>query len=135
MTQLDDRGQMVKAARMYFLDGRGQDDVARVLGTSRSKVSRMLAAARAQGIVEIRIQDPRGAGPDQMQGQRQAVLITPHRLQQRQVLGNQQVELPDLLDILFSCGSDASAPVHLPAARRRWYSSRSRFMVAGSTSA
>ena len=42
---------------MYFLDGRSQDDVARALGTSRSNVSRMLAAARAQGIVEIRVHD------------------------------------------------------------------------------
>lgn len=42
---------------MYFLDGRSQDDVARVLGTSRSNVSRMLTAARAQGIVEIRVHD------------------------------------------------------------------------------
>jgi DNA-binding transcriptional regulator LsrR (DeoR family) len=42
---------------MYFLDGRGQDDIARVLGTSRSNVSRMLSAARAQGIVEIRVHD------------------------------------------------------------------------------
>jgi DNA-binding transcriptional regulator LsrR (DeoR family) len=49
---------------MYFLDGRPQDDIARVLGTSRSNVSRMLAAARAQGIVEIRIQDPQGRDED-----------------------------------------------------------------------
>jgi DNA-binding transcriptional regulator LsrR (DeoR family) len=42
---------------MYFLDGRSQDDVARTLGTSRSNVSRMLTAARAQGIVEIRVHD------------------------------------------------------------------------------
>src|SRR3954449_11594648 len=52
-----DRVALIKAARMYFLDGRSQDDVARVLGTSRSNVSRMLAAARAQGIVEIRVHD------------------------------------------------------------------------------
>jgi DNA-binding transcriptional regulator LsrR (DeoR family) len=64
MTQLDNRGQMVKAAQMYYLDGRGQDDIARVLGTSRSKVSRMLAAARARGIVEIRIQNPYGRNED-----------------------------------------------------------------------
>jgi DNA-binding transcriptional regulator LsrR (DeoR family) len=50
-----DRISLVKAARMYFLDGRSQDDIARVLGTSRSNVSRMLTAARAQGIVEIRV--------------------------------------------------------------------------------
>ncbi len=42
---------------MYFLDGRSQDDVARALGTSRSNVSRMLTAARAQSIVEIRVHD------------------------------------------------------------------------------
>jgi DNA-binding transcriptional regulator LsrR (DeoR family) len=45
----------VTAARMYFLDGRGQDDIAEELGTSRSNVSRMLSAARRQGIVEIRV--------------------------------------------------------------------------------
>ena len=50
-----DRMSLIKAARMYFLDGRSQDDIARVLGTSRSNVSRMLTAARAQGIVEIRV--------------------------------------------------------------------------------
>jgi DNA-binding transcriptional regulator LsrR (DeoR family) len=43
------------AARLYFVDGRGQDDIAKVLGTSRSNVSRMLSAARRQGIVEIRV--------------------------------------------------------------------------------
>src|SRR5438876_8645979 len=52
-----DRGTLIKAARMYFLDGRGQDDIARVLATSRSNVSRMLSAARAQGLVEIRVHD------------------------------------------------------------------------------
>src|SRR5918911_1214927 len=52
-----DRGTLLKAARMYFLDGRGQGDIARVLGTSRSNVSRMLTAARAQGLVEIRVHD------------------------------------------------------------------------------
>jgi DNA-binding transcriptional regulator LsrR (DeoR family) len=52
-----DRAALIKAARMYFLDGRSQDDVARALGTSRSNVSRMLTAAQAQGIVEIRVHD------------------------------------------------------------------------------
>src|SRR5919112_3817428 len=50
-----DRTSLVKAARMYFLDGPSQDDIARVFGTSRSNVSRMLTAARAQGVVEIRV--------------------------------------------------------------------------------
>jgi DNA-binding transcriptional regulator LsrR (DeoR family) len=52
-----DRGALTKVARMYFLDGRSQDDIARLMGTSRSNVSRMLGAARMQGIVEIRVHD------------------------------------------------------------------------------
>jgi DNA-binding transcriptional regulator LsrR (DeoR family) len=49
---------------MYFLDGRSQDDIARVLGTSRSNVSRMLSTARTLGIVEIRIRDEYGRDAD-----------------------------------------------------------------------
>jgi DNA-binding transcriptional regulator LsrR (DeoR family) len=49
---------------MYFLDGRSQEDIARVLETSRSNVSRLLKAARAAGIVEVRIQDEEGRDPD-----------------------------------------------------------------------
>ena len=52
-----DRHSLIKAARMYFLDGWSQDDIARAIGTSRSNVSRMLSAARAQGVVEIRVHD------------------------------------------------------------------------------
>src|SRR5690349_2115751 len=52
-----DRNALIKAARMYFVDNRSQDDIARGFGTSRSNVSRMLTAARAQGIVEIRVHD------------------------------------------------------------------------------
>ena len=54
------RELLVKAARMYFVDGRSQGDIARVLETSRSNVSRMLSTARGLGIVKIRILDERG---------------------------------------------------------------------------
>ena len=66
-----DRVALIKAARMYFLDGRSQDDVARVLGTSRSNVSRMLSAARAQGIVEIRVHDQTSRAPELEQALRE----------------------------------------------------------------
>lgn len=56
---------------MYFLDGRSQDDVARTLGTSRSNVSRMLTAARAQGIVEIRVHDHTARAPELEQALRE----------------------------------------------------------------
>ena len=58
------RELLVKAARMYFVDGRSQGDIARVLETSRSNVSRMLSTARSLGIVKIRIQDERGRDTD-----------------------------------------------------------------------
>ena len=56
---------------MYFLDGRSQDDIARTLGTSRSNVSRMLTAARAQGIVEIRVHDQTARAPELEQALRE----------------------------------------------------------------
>ncbi|HVQ96620.1 MAG TPA: sugar-binding transcriptional regulator [Mycobacteriales bacterium] len=55
-----DDTDLVKAARLYFQDGLSQHEVAAALGTSRSNVSRMLAAARERGIVQIRICDPAG---------------------------------------------------------------------------
>jgi DNA-binding transcriptional regulator LsrR (DeoR family) len=55
-----DDADLVKAARLYFQDGQSQHEVAQALGTSRSNVSRMLAAARERGIVQVRIVDPAG---------------------------------------------------------------------------
>ncbi|HEX6756480.1 MAG TPA: sugar-binding domain-containing protein [Mycobacteriales bacterium] len=59
-----DDADLVKAARLYFQDGLSQQEVAQAVGTSRSNVSRMLAAARERGIVQVRIVDP--AGRDNM---------------------------------------------------------------------
>ena len=49
------RSILVAAARLHYLDGKSQGEVAKELDLSRSSVSRILAAAREQGIVEIRI--------------------------------------------------------------------------------
>lgn len=51
---------LLAAARLYYLQGRSQAEVAQTLGTSRSNVSRMLAEAQRQGIVEIKVNDPGG---------------------------------------------------------------------------
>lgn len=48
---------LVRAARLYYEEGRTQSEVARELGVSRSNVSRILAQARAQNLVEIIIHD------------------------------------------------------------------------------
>lgn len=49
---------LVKAARLYYIEDRSQGEIARELGLSRSSVSRILTAAREQGVVEVRIHDP-----------------------------------------------------------------------------
>lgn len=51
---------LMAAARLYYVEGYSQAQVAETLGTSRSNVSRMLTEAQSQGIVEIRINDPEG---------------------------------------------------------------------------
>ncbi len=45
---------------MYYDEGRSQQEIAQAFGFSRPNVSRMLTAAREQGIVEIHIHDPAG---------------------------------------------------------------------------
>lgn len=55
---------LVKAARLYYEEGRSQHQIAETLGVSRSSVSRMLTAARERGIVQIRINDPAGRDLD-----------------------------------------------------------------------
>lgn len=49
---------LVRAATLYYLEGKSQAEVAADIGVSRSNVSRVLAAAREQGIVDIRINNP-----------------------------------------------------------------------------
>lgn len=49
---------LYRAARMYYLDNATQAEVAAALGTSRPTVSRLLAEARASGIVRIEVLDP-----------------------------------------------------------------------------
>lgn len=54
---------LVRAARLYYEDGRTQSEVAQALGVSRSNVSRILTQAREQNVVEIVIHDPFEAPP------------------------------------------------------------------------
>jgi deoxyribonucleoside regulator len=56
-----DRAIVTSVARMYYLNRMGQSQIANIYGISRSTVSRMLTAAREQGIVRISVEesDPR----------------------------------------------------------------------------
>lgn len=44
-------------ARLYYLDGLGQSEIAKICGISRSTVSRALTTARERGIVRISVDD------------------------------------------------------------------------------
>jgi DNA-binding transcriptional regulator LsrR (DeoR family) len=59
-----DQQILVKAARLYYEEGRSQNEIATTLQVSRSSVSRMLTAARERGIVRIQINDPAGRDLD-----------------------------------------------------------------------
>jgi DNA-binding transcriptional regulator LsrR (DeoR family) len=49
--------QLLLAARLYYIDGLTQTEVAHLAGVSQSKVSRLLAYARERGIVQITVPD------------------------------------------------------------------------------
>lgn len=49
---------LYRGATLYYEEGRNQAEIAELLGISRATVSRLLAEARAQGIVHIEIRDP-----------------------------------------------------------------------------
>jgi len=49
---------LVEVARMYYELGKSQEEIAQIKGLSRSKVSRLLEAARAEGIVTIQVHYP-----------------------------------------------------------------------------
>ncbi|WP_109472492.1 sugar-binding transcriptional regulator [Ornithinimicrobium cavernae] len=49
---------LVRVARLYYLDGMDQDQVAREVGFSRPTVSRLLREARRRRIVQIEVQHP-----------------------------------------------------------------------------
>lgn len=50
--------QMVRAAWMYYVSGRNQRDIAQELGLSRPVVQRLIATAKDEGIVSVRLHHP-----------------------------------------------------------------------------
>ena len=54
----DRRARLAEVAQRYYVDGWSQDEVATALGTSRSNVSRLLDAARREGVVRFVIDHP-----------------------------------------------------------------------------
>ena len=58
MASSDQLKLMHLSARMYYLEGRTQKEIAYELDISRPKVSRLLSQARNEGIVTIAVHDP-----------------------------------------------------------------------------
>lgn len=55
-TATDEAVQLLTSvARMYYLDGRDQQEIAAIVGVSRSRISRALTEAREMGIVRISV--------------------------------------------------------------------------------
>nr|WP_071460372.1 sugar-binding transcriptional regulator [Bacillus mediterraneensis] len=50
--------KVIEAAKLYYLLDKNQNEIASILGVSRPTVSRLLQTAKAEGIVEIRINNP-----------------------------------------------------------------------------
>ncbi len=57
MSQEEKHKLLAFAARLYYMEGFSQGEVARVLSVSQAKVSRLLKEARAKGIVRIQVED------------------------------------------------------------------------------
>lgn len=55
---MEKQKRLAYVARQYYLENRKQSDIARDLGISRPMVSRLLAEAKALGVVEIKIHEP-----------------------------------------------------------------------------
>ena len=60
MIAATDRDLLVRASRLYYLEERGQAEIATLLGISRPGVSRLLQRARDEKIVEIRVRESAG---------------------------------------------------------------------------
>jgi len=55
LKSLDERELIIKVCKLYYLENKTQNEIAKIVGISRPKVSRLLAAGREMGIVKIEI--------------------------------------------------------------------------------
>lgn len=74
----EQEGRAVRAAVAYYIEKKTMDAVARELDTSRATVSRLLARAREDGIVEIKVFQPGARASGLAQRLASAYGVTPH---------------------------------------------------------
>lgn len=58
MDQIRDIQRLVQISKMYYIEGRTQESIAKEAGISRSAVSQLLTEAKNAGLVQITIKDP-----------------------------------------------------------------------------
>jgi deoxyribonucleoside regulator len=91
---------LADVAEMYYLADKNQAEIARVVGVTRSMVSRMLAEAREKGIVEIRIRRPL-----QPHRELEEALVSCFGLQGANVVTVSGLDDPHLLQYLGALGA------------------------------
>lgn len=79
-------------SELYYQNGLNQSDIAKLLGLSRSMISRLLIEARERGIVEFRIHRPIFTNPDL-----ERELVVRFGLQTARVLDVEHLPYPELL--------------------------------------
>ena len=110
--------QLIVAARMYYIDELSQSEIAKTVGVSQAKVSRMLALARRRGIVRISVPEynPRDEGLER-------ALVKQYKLQAAVVL--RRLESQSLVDVRSMLGFFAAPIVS------QWVTPSSTVAVAG----
>src|SRR5699024_2776830 len=58
MEQSQKRKDIIKIAKLYYYGNLSQEQIAKLMGLSRPKVSRLLTEARELNIVQISVRDP-----------------------------------------------------------------------------
>lgn len=58
MPQLSTKSLMLRSCYLYYITGMDMQDISRVLGISRFKVSRYISKAREDGLISLRVNDP-----------------------------------------------------------------------------
>jgi deoxyribonucleoside regulator len=92
MSNAEELQVLLRIARLYYEDNMTQEEIARELGLSRPTVSRLLAQARQEGIVQISVADPLAEHEESSAhlarafGLRQAIVVSSEGITAEQVV-------------------------------------------------
>lgn len=96
--------QALRAAKLYYLTGLGQAEVAEELGVSRPTVSKLLKYAKERGFVVIEVHDPRESSGEV--AERLMKRFRPHGVREVRVVEAPRDRLDELMRELGRAGAD-----------------------------